>query len=186
MSNNLKLVQIAKRDLNMDDDIYRDLLERITGQRSCKGLSDFALSKVVNEMKRKGFKPKQSKKIKLSPPSSDKVRASETLKIRAIWITMYKHGFVRNRSETALDAYVKRMTNNSNGKGVAKAAWLNSTQAYNVLEALKKWHYRLMAESIIKQGGRIPLNNDLTCPAGYDLLKEHFEDGYLQNKESVR
>ncbi|MFA0057019.1 gp16 family protein [Vibrio echinoideorum] len=170
MSNLLKLVQIAKRDLAMEDDSYRDVLEQCTGKRSAKGLNDIQLTKVLGRMKALGFKPKRK----------PQARASEVAKIRAIWRTMHKQGFIRNANDVAIDAYVKRMTTASNGRGIEKAIWLKSAQAAEVLEALKKWHYRLMAEVITKSGGRIPSNNDCTGPAGYELLAEHYASNYYK------
>ncbi|CAA6680313.1 regulatory protein GemA, partial [Lentimonas sp. CC4] len=121
-------------------------------------------------MKALGFKPKRK----------PQARAPEVAKIRAIWRTMHKQGFIRNANDVAIDAYVKRMTTASNGRGIEKAVWLKSAQAAEVLEALKKWHYRLMAEVITKSGGRIPSNNDCTGPAGYELLAEHYASNYYK------
>lgn len=45
MSKLLKLVQIGKRELQLSDEAYRDLLEEVTGQRSSRGLNDFKLRK---------------------------------------------------------------------------------------------------------------------------------------------
>ncbi|MFA0199077.1 gp16 family protein [Vibrio atlanticus] len=170
MSNLLKLVQIAKRDLAMEDDSYRDVLEQCTGKRSAKGLNDIQLTKVLDRMKALGFKPKRK----------PQARAPEVAKIGAIWRTMHKQGFIHNANDFAIDAYVKRMTTASNGRGIEKAVWLKSAQAAEVLEALKKWHYRLMAEVITKSGGSIPSNNDCTGPAGYELLAEHYASYYYK------
>ncbi|OEE42313.1 gp16 family protein [Vibrio anguillarum] len=169
MSNLLKIVQIAKRELNMDDDTYRDILEQVTGQRSSRGLNDFKLGKVVDKMKALGFKPKHK----------PRPRAEEVTKIRAIWRTMHKQGFVRNANDHAIDAYVKRMTSQSNGKGVERANWLRPEQAAEVLESLKKWHYRLMKEAILAQGGRIPMNDQCTGEAGYDKLAWYYANRAL-------
>lgn len=178
----LQLVQIGRRDLAMEEDAYRALLQRVTGKRSAKGLSDKALSRVLDEMKRLGFKPKPGKKTKLSPPSSATVRAAETTKIRAIWITMANQGFIRNRSEDAIDAYAKRMTATvNNGIGVGKAAWLDPHQAYMVLEALKKWHTRLMVAALEKRSIRVPMNDKGTGPAGYEDLSLYY-DGMTRSK----
>lgn len=170
MSNLLKLVQIAKRDLAMEDDSYRDVLEQCTGKRSAKGLNDIQLTKVLDRMKALGFKPKRK----------PQARAPEVAKIRAIWRTMHKQGFIRNANDVAIDAYVKRMTTASNGRGIEKAVWLKSAQAAEVLEALKKWHYRLMKEDILSQDGRIPMNNDCTGPAGYELLADYYIEKYYK------
>ncbi|WP_135381038.1 gp16 family protein [Vibrio tasmaniensis] len=170
MSNLLKLVQIAKRDLAMEDDSYRDVLEQCTGKRSAKGLNDIQLTKVLERMKSLGFKPKRK----------PQARAPEVAKIRAIWRTMHKQGFIRNANDVAIDAYVKRMTTASNGRGIEKAVWLKSTQAAEVLEALKKWHYRLMKEDILSQDGRIPMNDQNTGPAGYELLADYYIEKYYK------
>ncbi|OUS51447.1 hypothetical protein BM607_009320 [Shewanella sp. SACH] len=172
MSNALKLVQIGKRDLQLDDDMYRNLLEQITGARSAKGLSESQLNAVVDAMKLRGFKPKPKAQA----------RAAEVPKIRAIWLTMYDQGFVRSRTEVALNTYVKRMTKAGNGQGIDRIEWLKPMQAVVVLEALKKWHYRGMADAIIVRGGRVPPNDKLTGPAGYEKLAAHYEEFYCGNK----
>lgn len=172
MSNLLKLIQIGKRDLVMDDDVYRDMLEQETGQRSAKNLSQWQLSKVLERMKALGFKPKHKSN------KNGKPRAPEVGKIKAIWITMHKQGFVRNGRDAAIDAYVRRMTTRMNGRGIERANWLKSHQAAEVLESLKKWHYRLMAEAITSKGGRLPTDDDCTGPAGYSKLAIFYEDNY--------
>lgn len=178
MSNALKLVHIGRRDLGLDDDMYRDLLEQITGKRSAKGQSDVQLNAVVAEMKRRGFKPKRSNR--------PKARAAEVAKIRAIWLTMFDQGFVRSNTDVAINTYVKRMTKTGNGQGVDRAEWLKPEQASMVLEALKKWHYRCMADAIVASGGRIPPNDKLTAPAGYDKLAGHYEEFYCEKNNCGR
>ncbi|WP_158133686.1 gp16 family protein [Vibrio navarrensis] len=173
MSKLLKLVQIAKRELQLSDEAYRDLLEEVTGQRSSRGLDDAKLSKLVDRMKQLGFVPISKANQK---PKPRRVRASEAEKIRAIWITMNKQGFLRNGSDQALDAYVKRMTSKINGIGVDQLSWLNSDQAYYVLEALKRWHYRLMKDAILAAGGRVPKNDNCTGQAGYDKLAAYYKN----------
>lgn len=141
-------IHVAKNQLAMPDDGYRALLQRITGKESCSKMTVDELRRVLAEMKTKGFIVKSKNKRRMSPPSS----GTGLDKIRAIWITMHKQGFVRDGSEAALDAYVKRMTSKINGTGVDSVAWLNETMAFTVLESLKRWHRRLMAEKLIEQG----------------------------------
>lgn len=176
MSNALKLVQIGKRDLQLDDDMYRNLLEQITGARSAKGLSETQLNAVVDAMKQRGFKPKAA-----NAKSKPKARAAEVAKIRVIWLVMFEQGFLRSKTEVALNTYVKRMTKTSNGQGVDRIEWLTSEKAAQVLEALKKWHYRCMADAIVARGGRVPANDKLTGPAGYEKLAAHYEEFYCGN-----
>ena len=141
-------IHVAKSQLAMPEDSYRALLQRITEKQSCSKMNVKELESVLAEMKAKGFKVKKSSKRRMSPPSV----GTELDKIRAIWITMHKQGFVRDGSEAALDAYVKRMTSKINGIGVDSVAWLKDDMAFKVLESLKRWHRRLMAEELIKQG----------------------------------
>ena len=174
MSNLLKLVQIGKRELSMDDDTYREMLNNITGQRSSKNLSQWQLSKVLDHLKGLGFKPKQKK-------AQNQPKALEVTKIKAIWITMHKQGFIRNGSDSAIDAYVRRMTTQSNGRGVDRAIWLKPYQASEVLESLKQWHHRLMCEAIISKGGKVPQNDDGNGPVGYDQLSWFYENYFFKD-----
>ncbi|WP_303845320.1 gp16 family protein [Aeromonas sobria] len=174
----LKLVQVGRRELSLDEEDYRALLESVTGARSAKGLKAAQLEAVVTAMKGLGFKVKGGASGRRSPPSSAKVQAPEVRKVRAIWITMYNDGFVRDGSDDALGSYIKRMTANSNGgAGINRAEWLTSAQAERVLEALKKWHIRLMTDAILSRGDIMPVSNShrLDALPGYDLVREVYE-----------
>ncbi|MGL6429860.1 MULTISPECIES: gp16 family protein [Aeromonas] len=177
----LKIVQVGRRELGLDEEDYRALLESVTGARSAKGLSAAKLDAVITAMKGLGFKVKGGAQVagRRSPPSSAKVQAPEVRKIRAIWITMYNDGFVRDGSEDALGSYIKRMTANANGgAGIARPEWLTSAQAERVLEALKKWHIRLMTSAIIERGDKVPVSNShrLDAMPGYDLIRQAYEN----------
>ncbi|MFM5536746.1 gp16 family protein [Aeromonas veronii] len=177
----LKIVQVGRRELGLDEEEYRALLEQVTGARSAKGMSAAKLEAVITAMKGLGFKVKGGAQVngRRSPPSSAKVQAPEVRKVRAIWITMYNDGFVRDGSDDALGSYIKRMTANANGgAGISRPEWLTSAQAERVLEALKKWHIRLMTAAIIERGDLVPeprSHRDDAMP-GYDLIREAYEN----------
>ncbi|MDF2186170.1 regulatory protein GemA [Grimontia hollisae] len=137
----IRLIHIGKRELGLDDETYRALLQRETGKDSCKGMLNNELDTVLRAMERQGFRRKvtQSKK-RLSP----KTRGQPTVisKIRALWITMAKEGIVRDGSETALNAYVKRMTKTKVCIGVDRIDWCTKNDSHRVLESLKQWKYR--------------------------------------------
>lgn len=177
----LKIVQVGRRELGLDEEDYRALLESVTGARSAKGLSATKLEAVITAMKGLGFKVKGGAKVngRRSPPSSAKVQAPEVRKLRAIWITMFNDGLLQDGSEDALGSYIRRMTANANGGiGVNRAEWLTSAQAERVLEALKKWHIRLMTAAIIERGDKVPVSNShrLDAMPGYDLIREAYEN----------
>lgn len=176
----LKIVQVGRRELGLDEEDYRALLESVTGARSAKGLSAAKLDAVITAMKGLGFKVKGGAQVngRRSPPSAAKVQAPEVRKVRAIWITMYNDGFVRDGSDDALGSYIKRMTASANGgAGITRPEWLTSVQAERVLEALKKWHIRLMTAAIIERGDKVPVSNShrLDAMPGYDLIRQAYE-----------
>jgi len=178
----LTLVHVGRRELGLDDEDYRTLLESVTGARSAKGLNVVQLDAVVTAMKSAGFKVKAKSPAagkRFSPPSSAKVQAPEVRKLRAIWITMKQDGLLHDGSEDALGSFIRRMTASANGgAGITRAEWLTSAQAERVLEALKKWHIRLMTDAIIARGESVPetLSHRHDARPGYDLIRDAYEN----------
>ncbi len=134
----LAKIHVGKKQLGLDDDTYRDMLERVTGKRSAKGLSVTKLELVVTEMEKAGFKPVK-KAIKKAPkragtrPMADGELAR---KIRALWISLYHLGIVANPTESALAKYVARQAK------VSALQFLRNNQADRVIESMKKWAER--------------------------------------------
>jgi phage gp16-like protein len=58
----LKLIQVAKHDLEMPDEDYRALLMRIAGVKSSRDLTEEEFDAVMAEFKRMGF---------VHPPNGD-------------------------------------------------------------------------------------------------------------------
>ncbi|BDD85952.1 regulatory protein GemA [Desulfofustis limnaeus] len=58
-------------------------------------------------------------------------------KIVALWISLYKAGVVKDRSDRALQHYVKRMT------GVDNLRWCDGDQVNKVCQALIEWCRRV-------------------------------------------
>ena len=48
-------IHIAKKQLGLDDDVYRGLLSQATGLHSCKDMDDSQLAAVLNLLQQKGF-----------------------------------------------------------------------------------------------------------------------------------
>lgn len=128
----IKLIHIAKSQLNLDDDTYRHLLLNVTKKTSTKDMTVWELEKILTNMKLKGFKVKSSKK-------TGKITATESVhkKIRSLWLELADAGEVKNRSEKAINSYVKRIT------GVEVMDWLTQKQAVVVIESLKSWQARI-------------------------------------------
>lgn len=129
----IQLIHIARNDLKMDEDTYRQMLQGLTGRASTKGMDLPQLTKVLESMKKKGFRVKPAGNAKAGIVLDDH---PQSRKIRALWLDMVAEGIIRDSSELALARWVKRET------GIDGLRWLNTEQASNVIEKLKKWHYR--------------------------------------------
>ncbi|WKE65037.1 regulatory protein GemA [Gallaecimonas kandeliae] len=143
----IQLIHIAKAQLGLDDDLYRQLLMDIGGAPSSKELTFAKADAVLEHLKSKGFKA--IPKGRLSPKSGT-AAVGAVDKIRAIWITMSKQGFVRDGSETALDKWVCSVTQ------VRHVGWLKQRSAAQALEALKKWHTRELERALGARWGFFP------------------------------
>ncbi|WP_299773182.1 gp16 family protein [uncultured Tateyamaria sp.] len=119
----LAQIHIAKKQLGLDDDTYRDVVERVTGQRSAKGLTDKSKRALIGEFKRMGWKGGSYRR------KSDKPYVR---KVFALWSQLKRDGIWQNTDVSSLRAFVKKMT------GVADPEWLSFNQATVVIEALKK------------------------------------------------
>lgn len=147
----IQLIHIAKSQLGLDDDTYRDALAGCVGKRSCKDMNLRELNAVLVHFQKSGFKTRFKRSSKrISPKSKGQV----VDKLRAIWITMHQEGFVRDGSETALDSYINRILNTQGARQKAAnvtytATFLTEQQAIRVLEILKKWHKRELINALI-------------------------------------
>lgn len=140
----IRLIHVAKRDLQLDDDTYRAILQRVAGKESSSDLNISELEKVLEHMKRSGFKvrskgkaPRTAKQAK-AKPSRPLAQDAESRKVRALWLFLHQLDVVKNPSEEALAAYVKRIA------GVDALQWINGEQAERLIETMKKWAMRFL------------------------------------------
>lgn len=177
----IRLVQVGRRTLGLDEETYRALLEQQSGKRSAAELTIPELDKVLLAMKGAGFKPTVKRPVKagkrLSPARGAHAKTAEINVIRAVWITMHRHGLLRDGSETALNHYVERQTVRlNNGIGVAEVAWLTDGLAYQVLESLKNWHKRELVARLVAAEKTVPTNEKSGRVAGYQAVVAAFEE----------
>ncbi|MBL45149.1 MAG: hypothetical protein CMN71_10665 [Sphingomonadaceae bacterium] len=120
----LAKIHIAKKQLAMDEDDYRQLLFEETGHASAGDCSEAQLSRVLERLKKLGFKPlpKAGKKAATHPMAR---------KARALWISLHHLNVVQNPAEEALEAFARRQL------GCTKLNWANQREAYKLIEALK-------------------------------------------------
>lgn len=129
----IQLIHIAKSQMGMDTDTYRQMLLSVIGKTSTSDMNPSQLNKVLAAMKAKGFVVKPPSKARTTCQLADYPQAK---KLRALWLEMYAQGFVRDSSEEALRRWVKRET------GVDGLQWLEADKASTAIEKLKKWQER--------------------------------------------
>ena len=123
----LAKMHIAKKQLGLDEDTWRDLLERETGKRSSKDMTDRERGRVLEVLKNQGFKP-------ASKGSRKGLEGKYAPKLQALWIAGYNLGLIRNKEDAALLAFVKRQT------GIDHTRFLRYAEdGARAIEALKSW-----------------------------------------------
>lgn len=120
----LAKVQIAKGQIGINEDDYRQAIFDQSGQMSLAKCTDSQLIKLLDWFKSKGFQPL---------PKGGKSAASHPTarKARALWISLYHLGEVHNSSEEALEAFAKRQLK------CERLAWADQRRAHSLIEALK-------------------------------------------------
>lgn len=134
-------IHIAKKELNFDDETYRDVLWRVTGKRSCSDMNINELEAVVNDMQNAGFKPKATKKYG-KKPNVAKHRQVVLGKIEAILTDM-----------SLPWNYAHRTANNM--FGIKRAEWLSDEQLYKLTQALAVYQRRQAKKQTKEQNDEI-------------------------------
>lgn len=156
-------VHIARHQLHMDEDDYRQVLFAATGRTSLRDCDEKQLEAVLAALKAKGFEP--------LPKSGAKAAAQHPMarKARALWISLYQLGVVRNPSEQALEAFARRQL------GCEKLVWARQSDAFRLIEALKSMAERAGWQQSVPGSGARPEPRALQerlCEAILAKLKE--------------
>lgn len=132
----IKLVHVGRKQLGLAEDLYRDMLEAVTGQRSAAKLSIAQLQDVLAHMRRKGFQVK-AKRGELTPSEG---------KLWALWYRLAELGGIQEATSEALAAWVKGQV------GVDHWQWATNAQMDRLIEQAKAWVKRLEAEKGARDG----------------------------------
>ena len=156
----IRLIQVARRDLNLDEPNYRAILFGQGGNESLAAMPIDGMKKVLDYLKAQGFKVRKTKTDRKQATGKD------ASKVRALWLFLHELGAVRDPSEAALTAYVKRIAK------VDDVQWMRGARRVDsgsrpmvkgreelVIETLKKWAMRYL-------------------PAAVATLKEEVRDRY--------
>jgi hypothetical protein len=126
----LSLIHIAKKDVGITDDDYRNLLVGAAGIGSAAELEyEYQFNAVMKAFENLGFKSTgRETKTRTRPQWTDKWggTADQRAKIEVMWLTC-----ARNKSDKALRAFIKRIA------GVDHSRFLNVYLAREVIIALE-------------------------------------------------
>ena len=129
----LAKIHIAKKELGLTDEAYRDIMRERFGKDSAAKLTGSQAFHLINHFKSLGWRPKYQHKL---PGVYSKPTDAQDRKIIAMWMSLHKAGIIKNRSDRALQAFVKRMTKKDNLR------WCTTADKNIIIEALKQWEDR--------------------------------------------
>lgn len=124
----LAKIHVAKKQLGLDEDDYRQILLEEAGRTSAGDCSEAELERVLRRFEAKGFKPlpKAGAQAASRPAQHPVAR-----KARALWISLHHLGAVEKPSEQALEAFARRQLK------CERLVWADQRQGYRLIEALK-------------------------------------------------
>lgn len=134
----IPIIHVAKREFALGDEEFRDVLERVTGKRSLRNMTEAERQSVVEDFKSRGFVVKRGTGQKGKPNYSNKgyVRL-----IHALWKSCCSLGVVGDGSSNALRAFVAKKTE-ARGKRIDDPEFLTYDQASPIIETLKSMEER--------------------------------------------
>ena len=127
----LAKLQIAKKQLNMVEDDYRQLLLDHAGSMSAREASDRGLECALKRMTDLGFKAMPTKPQRQNAATRKLADHASARKARALWLSLWQLGAVHNASEEALESFAKRQLK------CDRLQWADQSMMYRLIEALK-------------------------------------------------
>ncbi len=127
----IQAIQVSRRKVAglADDDTWRAWLKREIGKDSLRAMSARELARTLDKVRKLGGTPSAG------PQASRYADDDQHKMMRGLWIELADLGVVRDRSETALDAYIKRMSGQELGA-------LSPSGANKMIEGLKAMRRR--------------------------------------------
>jgi phage gp16-like protein len=124
----LAKVHVAKKQLQLAEDDYRQILLDETGRTSAGDCTEAELERALVRFTALGFKPL----VKAgAAPAQRAAQHPVARKARALWISLYHLGAVDSPNEKALEAFAKRQLK------CERLVWADQRQGYKLIEALK-------------------------------------------------
>ncbi len=139
----IKLIQIGRRQLYLDDGTYRAMLRTHGNVASSTELDAAGRAAMLAALVKGGFvvRPRQSAPTTPAVPQRDAVYDLMV----SLWDQLHAVGAVRLNNEHALRHYIARQT------GLSAYQFCSSQQCTKVIEALKLWLKRAQEQASIAQ-----------------------------------
>ncbi len=128
-------IQIGKGKLGLDDDDYRDLLDRLTGMRSTRDMSRRQRAQVLAYMEQHGAYADQPKK-RIS-------RDPQARMIHALWAELGRTGSLDKPGKDGLRAFIASQLYPDQAGVAVDPDHLTIHQGRDIIEALKSWLKRV-------------------------------------------
>jgi phage gp16-like protein len=129
-------IQVGRRQLRLDDVVYREILKRNGNVDSSKDLDDAAAQRVLDELRSKGFQPalKSGARTYRGRSTAQQPLAK---KARALWLALWNLDETETAAESALTAFAKGIT------GKEDLRFCTGAELTRVVEGLKAWASRI-------------------------------------------
>lgn len=143
----IKIIHVARRDLeragHLDEPGYREILRAASNGRheSTADMNYSSLKVALTRFEKAGFRVRSTAKAR--PISA----SPEDAKVRALWLFLHALGIVKDPSEQALAAYVKRIAKVDDLRWARGTRPDLNTPRYRtelLIETLKKWGMRYL------------------------------------------
>jgi phage gp16-like protein len=127
--NLIKIIQIDRKQSDLDDGVWQEILKRfggveVDGRVSLTTLTTANLQALLNERREKGMQP--------SPQVSEKIAL-----INEMWKELHQQDKVFDPSEKAMRNAVK-----VHHKGIDRLEWATPNQLHKIISMLKSWKRR--------------------------------------------
>ncbi len=129
-------IHLAKKQLGLDDDTYRSIIQQAVGKDSSAKCTDKQLVKIIEKLKEKGWSDQKPRtindKARKERKSYEKSNKPSISKIYALWGVLQRSGKIKSKDKAALDVFVRKYT------GIDHVKWLDEVQAQKIIEMLKQ------------------------------------------------
>ncbi len=130
MTSSIAAIHVARKQLDLEDDVYRAKLVAITGKSSTKDMTEHERQQVLDAFRKIGFQPSPGRKV----AGRRQLTGKFAKKLQALWIAGWNLGVVNDRDDKAMLAFVKRQT------GLDDTRFLHhADDARAAIDALKGW-----------------------------------------------